>query len=177
MSLFHLDWFVCQDGYRLEERRAPRRAPRSGESGLVIVPNSNTWVPSKPLDSPGLYRRLCACDLDGPEDLLRFIEYNGLLFRAKASKEPLANLIDYVLGMRRLLAAIDRCDWRSIAGGLSRTGEDQLFPTGGIGHLDVLFQVPNNEGASPSLKLRPANLAEGLQVQALADVSLGVMHS
>jgi len=177
MSLFHLDWFVCQDGYRLEEWRAPRRPRRSGESRLVIVPNSNAWVPSKPLDSPGLYRQLCACDLDGPEDLLRFIEYNGLLFGAKASNEPLAKHMEYVLGMRRLLAAIDRCDWRSIADGLSRTGEDQLFPTGRIGRLVVLFQAPNNERASPSLKLRPANLADGLQVQALADVSLGVMHS
>ena len=100
MSLFHLDWFVCRDGYRLEERRSPLRTRRSGGSRLVIVPNSNAWVPSKPLDSPGLYRELGACDLGGPEELLRFIEYNGLLFRAKAPKEELANVIEYISGMR-----------------------------------------------------------------------------
>ena len=66
---------------------------------LVIVPNSDAWVPSKPLDSPGLYRQLGACDLGGPEELLRFIEYNGLLFRAKAPKEELANVIEYISGI------------------------------------------------------------------------------
>jgi len=177
MPLLHLDWFVCQDGYRLEERRASRRIRRSGQTGLVIVPNSDAWLPSKPLNPSGLYRQLCGCDLGGPEELLGFIQANGLLFRAKAAREPLADVIEYALSMRHLLAAIDRCDWRSIADGLSRTGEDQLFPTGRIGRLVVLFQAPNNERASPSLKLRPANLADGLQVQALADVSLGVMHS
>jgi hypothetical protein len=175
MSLFHLDWFVCRDGYRLEERRSPRRTRRSGGSRLVIVPNSNAWVPSKPLDSPGLYRQLGACDLGGPEEILRFIEYNGLLFRAKAPKEELVNVIEYISGMRRLLAAIDRSEWRSIADALNRPGRDELFPIRGVGRLTIVFDVPNCQRALPSLKLRPANLAEGLQVQALADAS-GVIH-
>lgn len=64
----------------------------------MIVPNSDAWVPSKPLDSPGPDRQLGACDLGGPEELLRFIEYNGLLFRAKAPKEELANVIEYISG-------------------------------------------------------------------------------
>jgi hypothetical protein len=69
-----------------------------------MVPNSDAWVPSKPLDSPGLYRQLGACDLGGPEELLRFIEYNGLLFRAKAPKEELANVIELYLGHAASLA-------------------------------------------------------------------------
>src|SRR5882757_489982 len=80
------------------ERTSARFDVRGGR--LVIVPNSDAWVPSKPLDSPGLYRQLGACDLGGPEELLRFIEYNGLLFRAKAPKEELANVIEYISGMR-----------------------------------------------------------------------------
>jgi hypothetical protein len=79
------------------ERTSARFDVRGGR--LVIVPNSDAWVPSKPLDSPGLYRQLGACDLGGPEELLRFIEYNGLLFRAKAPKEELANVIEYISGI------------------------------------------------------------------------------
>ena len=179
MSLFHLDWFVCQDGYRLEERPAPRRArliTQGKGAGLVIAPNSDAWFPSKPLDIPGLYREFCDCDLRGPEGLLRFIEYNGLLFRAKASKEALADVIEHVLGMRRLLAAIDRRDWRSIADALTRANQEKLFPSGGIGRLGILFDLPKKDGAPPSVKLQPASLADALQVQALADASLGVLH-
>jgi hypothetical protein len=173
MPLFHLDWFVCQDGYRLEERRASRRVRRSGENRLVIVPNSEAWLPSKPLNSPGLYRHLCGCDLGGPEELLGFIQTYGLLFRAKGPKEPLADVVEYALSMRHLVTAIDGCDWRSIAEGLRRPGEGKLFPTRGIGRLAVLFEVSDDGRASPSLKLRPANLADGLHVQALSDASLG----
>jgi hypothetical protein len=134
MPLLHLDWFVCQDGYRLEERRAPRRIHRSGQ-GLVIVPNSDAWLASKPLNASRLYRQLCGCDLNGPEELLEFIQANGLLFRAKAPKEPLADVVEYVLSMRHLLAAIDRRDWCSIAEGLRCPGK--LFPN--VGRLGVLF--------------------------------------
>jgi hypothetical protein len=123
MLLFHLDWFVCEDGYRLEEWPASRRVRRSGENRLVIVPNSEAWLPSKPLNSPGLHRHLCGCDLGGPEELLGFIQTNGLLFRAKGPKEPWADVVEYVLSMRHLLTAIDGCDWRSIAEGLRRPGE------------------------------------------------------
>jgi hypothetical protein len=77
--------------------------------------------------------------------------------------------------MRHLLTAIDGCDWRSIAEGLRRPGEGKLFPTRGIGRLAVLFEVSDDGRASPSLKLRPANLADGLLVQALVDASRGML--
>ena len=143
-----------------------------GQTGLVIVPNSDAWLPSKPLTSSGLYRQLCGCDLGGPEELLGFIQANGLLFRAKAPKETLADVIEYVLSMRHLLAAIGRCDWSSIADGLRCSDAGRLFPRV---RVDVLFEIPKDGSASPSLKLRPENLAKGLQVQALADASLGIL--
>jgi hypothetical protein len=77
--------------------------------------------------------------------------------------------------MRHLLTAIDGCDWRSIAEGLRRPGEGKLFPTRGIARLAVLFEVSDDGRASPSLKLRLANLADGLLVQALADASRGML--
>lgn len=178
MSFFHLEWPICRDGYRIEKRepsKDPKRPIAMGDGGGVfIVSNSTNWRQTEPLNIPGLHRIFSKCE-PSPEGVLNFINVYGFLLRRKARQEQVDVVIEQILEMRRLVEAIDRRDWKSIADGLSGAGQEQdrIFPSGGIGRLGILFDVSVDQ---PKLNLRPASLADALQVQALSDVSLGVKH-
>lgn len=173
MPLFHLDWFVCADGYRIEERkhRKGKTVMTSGGGGRFIVPKSNAWFPTTPLQIHGLYRQLADCDLKAA-GILRFVNAHGFLVHAKAHEENVEGVTEYVMGMRSLVKAIDRREWKSIADGLNRA-KDRI---GGVGRLGVSFELPKNGDLRPALKLRPTSLVDALQVQALSDATLGVVH-
>ena len=180
MPLFHLDWYRCLDGYRIEEQASPPREQRAKRNtvlegiggGRVIVPNSSQWEEIRPLQVPGAYRPFA--NWDGGEDgLLKLTNAYGFLISPKAKAEHVDHARTLISRVAWLVAAIDRQDWHLIAHGLSRAGQHRVFATGGVGILGVLFDVSENR---PIMKLRPANLAAALQVQALADVSFGIEH-
>lgn len=180
MPLFHLDWYRCLDGYRIEERADPpawRHSKRNTvledvEGGLVILPNSARWEETQPLKIPGAYRQFA--DWDGSQDgLLKLTNAYGFLLRPKAKQDHVDDAGELISRLARLVAAIDCQDWQSIPHGLSRAGHERVSPTGGVGGLGVLFDVSENR---PIMQLRPKNLAVALQVQALADVSFGIEH-
>ena len=176
MSLVHLDWFVCRDGYRVDEQVHKAGSIAEGDAKrLYIIPKSQTWVPSTPLETPGLYRELADCDLSR-QSIEKFIGQYGFLFQAKARKELFPEVVQQIRGMRQLLKVIERREWQKIADSLGRAGQNNMFPSGGIGRMGVVFRVRKNQESPPEFKIRPASLADALQVMALADVSLGVAH-
>ncbi|HEY1243245.1 MAG TPA: hypothetical protein VGF29_00305 [Hyphomicrobiaceae bacterium] len=174
MSLFHLDWYRCLDGYRIDERVNPRveKLPLMGVAGThgrFIVPNSRRWEPIEPMKIPGAYRQFA--NWDGTErGLLKLINAFGFLNAPKATDE-IADIAErFMSNLALLVRALDAQDWLYISDALSRAAHDRM----GIGRLAILFDV--QEGNRPVLKLRPPNLAQALQVQALADATLGVEH-
>lgn len=175
MSLFYLNWLICRDGYRIADQVSTNDHKRPIEMGgladLLIVSNSTNRQQTEPLKIPGLYRILSKCD-PSAEGVLNFVNVYGFLLGRSAQQEAVALVIEQIFEMRRLVEAIDRRDWKLIADGLSRAGQENV-PSGGIGRLGILFDISADQ---PKLNLRPASLADALQVQALLDVSLGVEH-
>jgi hypothetical protein len=178
MPLFHLDWFRCLDGYRIERRPVPPGgeewledgSERSNGSERFIVPNSpNNWEEYRPLEIPAAYRQFANwAKRDTSEDgLLKLINAYGSLWRPKAKHEHAQDVVRLILRIQNIVEAIDRRDWQSIAQGLEREAQARRRS------LAVVFEVSANP---PTLKLRPGSLAEALVVQALADASLGIGH-
>ncbi len=187
MSLFHLDWFRCAGGYRIESFDKIGDEPgfwfvemesgrtETGDFGLNIVANSEHWWPTRPLDLPGLYRQLADCEPNA-EGALEFINRHGFLNNPKSYAEPVADAVSTILAMRELVDDIDDPDWQMIAQTLDGWGDTS---SGGIGQLGIILETPPDlyrppYSTRPTLKLRPANLGSALQVQALEDACLGI---
>jgi hypothetical protein len=180
MPLFHLDWVVCANGYRIEEREFHKRLGAVGpnRSGPHIVANSEHWEQNTPLKTPGLYRQLADCE-ESPEGVLGFINLHGFLHAQKSPAEPVADAIVMIRATKKFVEDIENQDWGSL--------EDSAFSVqilhryiGGL-VSGVLFQThPYSEQLKlshlnrPILTIRPANLAVALQVQAMEDASLGI---
>lgn len=185
MSLFHLDWFRCRDGYRIEERPVRFRRWLAEEepelekidSKLFIVANSpNNWEPYQLFEIPAAYRQFVNwAERDTSSDgLLKLINAFGSLWRRKEKEVYAQDVLRLILPIQNVVEAIDRRDWRSIAQGLEKRGQGKNRPSGGVGDLGVVFREISAD--RPSLQLRPRSLADALLVQALADASLGVKH-
>ena len=190
MSLFHLDWRRCPDGYRVELAK--------GSTGdRIIVPNSKKLEVYRPLAIPGPYRQLANCE-PTQAGALKFIRAYGFLAHSNAEWEQLRSVIDRIRRMRRLVEDLDERNWVAISDMLERaalpppraTDEDLAsgyfrswrftgithergLPKGGHGRLGLVFELIDNK---PILKFRPGSLIEGLEVQALSDAVFGIGH-
>jgi hypothetical protein len=199
MPLFELEWFVCADGYEVQDRPRVAPAPKTevhqgllgpirikrrptfledvfadAASGLFVVRKGKHLRPTRPLSVPAAYRQFA--DWDGTEaHMMKLISAYGFLYRPKATEQKVEEFIDFCRDMQRLTAAIKRREWQSIADNLKRAGQDRVFPTGGIGRLGLIFRATEDRDR-PEMAFRPATLAEGLQVQALSDACLGADH-
>lgn len=175
MALFHLDWHRCLDGYRIEEQLVSTWDLKGYELWRGIVSNSENWEQYQLFDIPAAYRQFANWDRS-EGGLMKLINAYGFLVRAKkrtaeaSYTESLGRTAQLILQVKNLVEAIDSRDWQSIAQQLDQAGRDG---TGNVGRLGVIFEVSADQ---PVLKLRPANLADALQVQALADASLGIEH-
>ena len=180
MSLVHLDWFWCYDGYRLEERKPrprPRRGPleRTGArilnldgGGVYVVRNSKRLKRTQPLKCEGLYRQLAACWIS--DDVLAFVENHGLLTRGK--EQRVDEILSDAENLRNWIRAISARNWPGLTNALEAAGQDSAFGHGGIGKLGVVFHY--QEGMDrPELRFRPGSLLSAIYVQVLMDATGG----
>ena len=170
MDLFHFEWFKCADGYSFEE--APADQPGAA---VFIVPTSDKWIETQPLKVPAVYRIFAACDAT-EADMLRFTNAYGFLERPKADREFIGFAYSHLACVQALVEAIDESDWPYIVEVLKKRGQHSKFPTGGIGNLGVVFDAPKKNETRPRFRLRPASLADALQVQALFDAAYDIQH-
>ena len=181
MSLFQFEWVRCRDGYRIEERRKrPHKdLTLDDPGGFVIVPKSNNWDSYKPLNTPAPYRAFAKWDAlskkHGPEEALRRLaDAYGPMSKREAKEESVAEVLRYVLGLRQIVASIDRADWRGLARWLQSAGQSKTGPRPGVGRLGAVFQVVDD--GKPEWKLQPPTLVDALQAQALFDAVHGIKH-
>jgi len=171
MPLFHLDW--CRDavGYELTDQQPEGvyRFPPTDEAPWEIpdgleeffAPESRSWVTRKsdrdlqtrPLEIPGLYRRLAEYDVT-ESDALRLVEDFGFLSRSDARYESVHDIWGGILRLREIIKLADRRDFK-------------FCPRPEV-HVELIAPL-NVE--RPSLRLQPTNLLEGAIVQLLEDIS------
>ena len=95
MGFFCLDWSVCEDGYDLKDLppitggSLVSRRPRQ----IVIVPRSNRYYPTKPLEVPALYRVFAKCKRTRA-GVLDFVTRHGMLGSSRAKYETVCYLRD-----------------------------------------------------------------------------------
>ena len=158
MHLFHLDWFVDRDGYRIISRR--------GED--FIVGNGGELDHTEPFKIPGLCRRLAACEKT-PDGALGFVSTYGPLFGPVSDR--VANVINAIGIAQDLYTMAHLKQWNSIAGLLEESMlADKLSRTGGVGRLSVVFAV-GSEKQRPQLNLVPSTLFDAALVQLLEEIS------
>jgi hypothetical protein len=178
MSSFKFEWWKCRDGYRIEVE-APRKMDVSGtilegvgtEDARVIVPKSNNWDLTRPLEVEAPYRVFA--NWDGTDDgLLDLTNAYGSMWGEKASKEYIDYVRGHVIGIQTLVESIDAAEWQAIADTLNRAAtKGRSRP--GIGRLGVVFDIVDGK---PEFRLRPSTLYDALRVQALFDATHGVKH-
>jgi hypothetical protein len=179
-GLFHLDWFVDLDGYRVERRPVTpslEDVARSLEDPSVlderfidcIVRKGGQLEMRTPLKVPGLCRRLADCPKTN-EAVIGFVSRFGPLFGP--DPEPLSEIYDAIDVAQGLVALAETEDWHSIAVWLDKAWIDALpSQAGGIGRLGIAFSKAGNE--RPRLQLQPPNLFHAALVQFLEEVSSG----
>jgi hypothetical protein len=182
--LFHLDWAVCQDGYKLEDRPPVTggsligRRPRE----IVIVPRSNKYYPTKPLEVPALYRVFAKCKRTYA-GVLGFVKTYGMLGSSRAKSETVCYLpggrtklyggyFEAIDNLRSLVRAIEARDWPTLSTWLADL--DNHPGGGGLGRMGLLLCESDN--GQREIRLRPSSLGSALQVQAIADATIGAEH-
>jgi hypothetical protein len=187
MYLFHLSWFRCLDGYRIETLEPPKstgsiltgtaRKPSGRPGGeeddgdlRVILPNSSRWEATEPLKVPGAYRQWANWD-GSDEGILKLINGFGFVNRAKSEDELVLFTQRFISGLATYVDLIERREWKCVADTLTLTAQHRA---GGVGACAVHFDVSG--GGLPTLRLEPRSLGQALIVQALADATLGTEH-
>jgi hypothetical protein len=156
-SLFHLDWPIDPDGYRIS----------GSADGAVIVRNGGDLITQTPLEVPGLCRRLAACDTYA--DLCEFVGKYGFLTGPERDSEPLELLSSARAVAKGLTEAPD-----NMSIGAFLDAAPLLIPNG-FGVVNVQFDE-FDERMRPKLKFRPANLYQGIMLQFLEEVGQPMRH-
>lgn len=160
MSVLHLDWVFCPEGYRVEHRPVGKTIAEIEHD--VIVPETVRRVPTTPPTRvPGVYQRLA--EVRSPDDTLKFTRTFGFLHSRTAKSLPLDFILNAAEDMRRLIKLGERGEWEEMWSAFELAK--------GAGRLELYLQL--REYQTPEVQLRPKTLLDAIRIQAVMDLANG----